>query len=86
MANLRILNPNVEISVDMGSLDDEKHSQDAYFGSDNFHVVCALVDDRKTLARIDKACREGNSLFLCGHVYDMYGYMFVDFNRYQYIM
>ena len=57
-----------------------------YFSNKNFDLVCALVDDFAQLERIDNLTRAGNVLFLAGYVYGLHGYMFVDFNEYQFIV
>lgn len=76
------LNPLVKIVADKGKLE-EKDA--AYFSKDNFDLVCALIDDREQLERINEFCRSKNVLFLCGVVTGMYGLMFVDFNEFQFI-
>jgi hypothetical protein len=73
----------VKIMADNQSLE-EKNSN--FFNKSNFDLVCALIEDHDQLKRINSLCRNNNVLFLCGVVTGMYGYMFVDFNEFQYIV
>ncbi len=61
------------------------NKDESYFSNKNFDLVCALVDDRFELERINGICRQNNVLFLCGQVLGTFGYLFVDFNDYNYI-
>lgn len=82
MANLLRLNPMVKVVADK----EKVHEKEAnYFSKDNFDLVCALIDDRDVLEKINGYCRNNNVLFLSGIVTGMYGHMFVDFNEFQYI-
>lgn len=76
------LNPMVKVVADKGKLE-EKDA--AYFSKENFDLVCALIDDKDQLKRINEFCRTNKVLFLSGVVTGMYGYMFVDFNEFQFI-
>jgi hypothetical protein len=72
----------VKIFADKSKLEDKDES---FFSKANFDLVCALLDDRVQLERINNYCRINNVLFISGHVAGLYGYMFVDFNEYQFI-
>lgn len=82
LAELLRLNPNVKIVADSSQLSEKDAS---FFHKDNFDLVCAIIDDYEQLKRIDAICRDNGVLFLSGLVTGMYGYMFVDFNEFQYI-
>ena len=79
---LQTLNPMVKVGADNGKLE-EKDEQ--YFCNKNFDLVCVLANDLAQLQRIDNMCRANNVLFISGYVYGLYGYMFVDFNDFQFI-
>ncbi len=52
----------------------------------NFDLVCALFyDDNEQLLRVNHLCRQNNINFLCGQVFGINGFMFVDLNKYNYI-
>jgi len=76
------LNPNVKVIADKSSLKDKEAS---FFSKDNFDLVCALIDSPDQVTTLDAYCRQGGVMFLNGVVKGMYGYMFVDFNEFQYI-
>lgn len=76
------LNPMVKVVADKEKVEEKEAS---YFSKDNFDLVCALIDDRDILEKINSYCRNNNVLFLSGFVTGMYGHMFVDFNEFQYI-
>ena len=82
LESLQTLNPMVKIVADSDKLEQKDES---YFSRENFDIVCALIDDRNELERINSICRKNNVLFLCGHVFGLFGYLFVDFNDYTYI-
>ena len=73
----------VKVVADKGTIDEKN---EAYFSKENFDLVCALIDDIGHLTKINEICRKNNVLFLCGVVTGLYGYMFVDFNDYQFIV
>ena len=79
---LQTLNPMVKIVADTQKLEEK---DETYFSSMNFDLVCALIDDSNELERINSICRKNNVQFLCGQVYGMFGYLFVDLNDYSYI-
>jgi ubiquitin-like 1-activating enzyme E1 A len=72
----------VKIVADTQKLEEK---DEIYFSNMNFDLVCSLIDDSSELERINNICRKNNVLFLCGHVYGMFGYLFVDLNDYSYI-
>lgn len=76
------LNPNVKVVADKSRLADKEAS---FFSESNFDLVCALIDNPDQIQTIDAYCRQGKVMFLNGVVKGMYGYMFVDFNEFQYI-
>jgi hypothetical protein len=52
----------------------------------NFDLVCAIFyDDNQQLLRLNAICRQNNVKFLCGQVFGINGFMFVDLNNYSYI-
>jgi len=79
---LQTLNPMVKIIADTQKLEEK---DDSYFSTQNFDLVCGLVNDTNELERINSICRKNNVLFLCGQVFGLFGYLFVDFNDYTYI-
>jgi ubiquitin-like 1-activating enzyme E1 A len=80
---LRTLNPMVKIQADKARLADKDQE---FFSAKNFDIICALINDCADLERIDLFCRETNVMFLSGYVCGLYGYMFVDFNEFNYIV
>jgi molybdopterin/thiamine biosynthesis adenylyltransferase len=80
---LQTLNPMVKVYADKDSLQ-QKNAE--YFSDKNFDVVCMLSDDLQEIQRVDSLCRSNNVLFLSGFVFGLYGFMFVDFNSYQFIV
>ena len=72
----------VKIIADTQKLEEK---DDSYFSTQNFDLVCGLVNDTNELERINSICRKNNVLFLCGQVFGLFGYLFVDFNDYTYI-
>ncbi len=52
----------------------------------NFDLVCAIFyDDNEQLLRLNNICRQNNTKFICGQVFGINGFMFVDLNNYNYI-
>jgi molybdopterin/thiamine biosynthesis adenylyltransferase len=80
--SLQTLNPLVKIVSDSQPVEDK---DEAFFNKQNFDLVCALTNDLTVLKRVNALCRQNNVLFLCSYVHGLYGYMFVDFNKYQFI-
>jgi molybdopterin/thiamine biosynthesis adenylyltransferase len=80
--SLQTLNPLVKIVSEKGRIEDK---DDSFFNRKNFDLVCALSNDLSQLERINALCRQNGILFLSSYVYGLYGYMFVDFNQYQFI-
>ena len=80
---LQILNPMVKISAVKGRVEEKDES---FFNNKNFDLVCALIDDQDELKRIDGICRSNSVKFIAGYVYGYHGFMFVDFNDYQFIV
>lgn len=58
----------------------------SFFSGKNFDLVCMLSDDFVEISRINNICRSNGVLFLSGFGFGLYGYMFVDFNSFQYIV
>lgn len=57
-----------------------------YFSDKNFDLVCMISDNFNEINQIDKMCRNNGIMFLAGYVFGLYGFMFVDFNTYKYIV
>lgn len=72
----------VKVGADSGNLNEKDQE---YFSNKNFDLVCVLANDLAQLERINNMCRANNVLFISGYVYGLYGYMFVDFNDFQFI-
>jgi ubiquitin-like 1-activating enzyme E1 A len=51
----------------------------------DYDLVCALTNDQKELEKVNEYCRSLNVLFLSGFVDGLFGHMFVDFKKYQFI-
>lgn len=83
LAALQTLNPMVKIVADTGKLSDK---DTAFFSSENFDVVCMLSDDLDEMQRVNKLTRENKLLFIGGLVFGFHGYMFVDFDKFEYIV
>ena len=79
---MQTLNPLVKVVADTEKLESKDES---YFSDQNFDLVCALINDTKELERINDYCRKSNVLFLSGHVFGSFGYLFVDLNEFSYI-
>ena len=73
----------VKIHADKDKIDEKDQE---YFSNKNFDLVCALTNDYAELEKIDSFCRDNNVLFISGYVYGLYGYMFVDFKDFQFIV
>ena len=73
----------VKIQADNGKVEDKDQE---FFSDKNFDIVCALTNNNEHLKRVNSFCRNGNVMFLSGFVYGLFGYMFVDFSEFQYIV
>lgn len=80
---LQNLNPMVKVFSDNEPVS-QKDFQ--YFSDKNFDLVCMLSDNFDEVNRVDKICRENGIMFLSGYVFGLYGFMFVDFKTYKYIV
>jgi hypothetical protein len=57
-----------------------------FFSKANFDLVCLLMNDNyEQIVYINETCRKNNVGFICGYVFGIHGYMFVDLNSYKYI-
>lgn len=80
---LQTLNPMVEIIDEKESLAEKGED---FFSKENFNTICVLSNELGELIRLNDIARKNNINFLSGYVYGLHGYMFVDFNEYQYIV
>lgn len=75
----RALNPLVEITSETTAVDD---LPDSFFT--DFDVVCAVGLKQEQLERINKICRDNNKKFICGDVWGLFGYTFIDLIDHEY--
>ena len=73
----------VRVIADAAKLEDK---DEAFFGHDNFDIICVLSDDLAALKKLDEIARKNGVLFISGYIYGFHGYMFVDFNDYNYLV
>ena len=73
----------VKIQADKSKLEDKDQE---FYSDKNFDIVCTLTNNNEHLEKVNAFCRNGHVMFLSGFVYGLYGYMFVDFNEFQYIV
>lgn len=76
----QILNPMVEVTADSSNIADKTSD---FFTQ--FDVVCVMRCRQQELIRINEICHQNKTLFFAGDVFGMFGYMFADLQKHQYI-
>ncbi|KAK6362121.1 hypothetical protein TWF730_005818 [Orbilia blumenaviensis] len=79
---LQRLNPRVKVTTDRASGIEGRGAE--YFRQ--FSVVIATEGDFKTLTSINNACREAGVAFYAGACHGLYGYVFADLIKHQFVI